>query len=152
MSKKKKKKKQKKNKGGDFLSVLPVTTTKSKKKLHKKFDDVLDDIECYRIQLAEADKKSRKKSRKKINKKTEEFYTDMESIRCRMEMSKEWEKTGFLDNLINVLNQVAPIIRMIAKLVASLLIAFLSIETVKQKIHPETVSKISKVFNLAMSV
>ena len=154
MRKKKKKKKQRKSIGGecDYLLALAEPHQKGKKKLTKSFNDVLDDIECYRIQLAEADKKSRKESKKKINKRTEEFYTDMESIRCRMNMAKSWETSGFLDNVMEVLRTVTPIVRMIAKLVASLIIAFLSIKTIQEKIQPGTVSKIGQVFKLAMSV
>ena len=67
-------------------------------------------------------------------------------------MAKEWEKTGFLDRTIGLLQEAAPIIKTIAKLVMALVIAFLSIDAIKSKIKPETVDKLSTVFHLAMSV
>lgn len=151
MSKKKKKKKQK-SQTPDYLANLLVAPVKTKKAMYKDFDGVMKEIECYRVQLAEADKKGRIKGRRKINKKTEEFYTDMESIRCRTKMAKNWEKTGFLDNLINILSQISPLVKLIAKLVCSLIVSFLSIKTVKEKIKPETVDKIGTVFDVAMKV
>lgn len=147
------KKKKKKNKHLKCAEdVMFMAQTSDKKKLGKDFRKALDEIESYRIQLAEADKKASIKERRKINKASEEFYTDMESIKCRAKMAKKWEKTGFLDRTIKLLEQAAPIIKMIAKLIMALLIAFLSIDAVKNKIKPETLNKISKVFHLVMSV
>ena len=144
-----KKKKKKKNKIDD---VMFMAQTNDKQKLSKDFRKALNEIESYRIRLAEADKKAKIKERRKINKASSEFYTDMESIKCRAKMAKEWEKTGFLDRTIQLLEQTAPIIKMVAKLIMALVITFLSIDAVKNKIKPETVNKISKVFHLAMSV
>lgn len=149
MGKKKKKKNKQKNKIDD---VMFMAQTHDKQKLGKDFRKALDEIESYRIRLAEADKKASIKERRKINKASAEFYTDMESIKCRAKMAKEWEKTGFLDRSIKLLEQTAPIIKLIAKLIMALVITFLSIDAVKSRIKPETVNKISKVFHLAMSV
>ena len=144
-----KKKKKKKNKIDD---VIIMAQSNDKQKLGKDFRKALNEIESYRIRLAEADKKAKIKERRKINKASSEFYTDMESIKCRAKMATEWEKTGFLDRTIQLLEQTAPIIKMVAKLIMALVITFLSIDAVKSKIKPETVNKISKVFHLAMSV
>ena len=149
MGKKKKKKNKQKNKIDD---VMFMAQTHDKQKLGKDFRKALDEIESYRIRLAEADKKASIKERRKINKASAEFYTDMESIKCRAKMAKEWEKTGFLDRSIKLLEQTAPIIKLIAKLIMAFVITFLSIDAVKSRIKPETVNKISKVFHLAMSV
>lgn len=149
MGKKKKKKNKQKNQRVDPLFLAQI---EDKKKLNKDFRKALNEIESYRIRLAEADKKADFKGRRKINKKTEEFYTGMESIKARSKMAKEWEKTGFLDRTIGLLQEAAPIIKTIAKLVMALVIAFLSIDAIKSKIKPETVDKLSTVFHLAMSV
>ena len=132
--------------------MIADTQSDDKKKLDKDFRKALTEIESYRIRLAEADKKASLKERRNINKRTEEFYTGMESIKARSKMAKEWEKTGFLDRTITMLEQVAPIIKTLAKLVMGLVITFLSIDAIKTKIKPETVDKLSKIFHLAMSV
>lgn len=148
MGKKKKKNKKKKY----YQNLIADTQSDDKKKLDKDFRKALTEIESYRIRLAEADKKASLKERRNINKRTEEFYTGMESIKARSKMAKEWEKTGFLDRTIMMFEQVAPIIKTLAKLVMGLVIAFLSIDAIKTKIKPETVDKLSKIFHLAMSV
>lgn len=148
MGKKKKKNKKKKY----YQNLIADTQSDDKKKLDKDFRKALTEIESYRIRLAEADKKASLKERRNINKRTEEFYTGMESIKARSKMAKEWEKTGFLDRTIMMLEQVAPIIKTLAKLVMGLVITFLSIDAIKTKIKPETVDKLSKIFHLAMSV
>ena len=148
MGKKKKKNKKKKY----YQNLIADTQRDDKKKLDKDLRKALSEIDSYRIRLAEADKKASLKERRNINKRTEEFYTGMESIKARSKMAKEWEKTGFLDRTIMMFEQVAPIIKTLAKLVMGLVIAFLSIDAIKTKIKPETVDKLSKIFHLAMSV
>ena len=148
MGKKKKKNKKKKY----YQNLIADTQSDDKKKLDKDFRKALTEIESYRIRLAEADKKASLKERRNINKRTEEFYTGMESTKARSKRAKEWEKTGFLDRTITMLEQVAPIIKTLAKLVMGLVITFLSIDAIKTKIKPETVDKLSKIFHLAMSV
>lgn len=148
-----KKKKKKKKHGHRYeMDLFEVAKTSSKKSLSRDFEDALDEIEAYRIQLYEADKKRRKKERRKINKKEGEFYTDMESLKCRKNMARTWEKNGFLDRLIGLLQQVSPIVKSLAKIVMIFIITFLSLDIIKEKINPRTLEKLSRVFNIAMSV
>lgn len=144
------KKKKKKNKELDMFEVN--YSNKSKKKLNKEFKKTIKEIESMRIQLYEADKKSKKKKKKKINKEEAEFYTDMQAIKCRKKMAKKWEKTGFLDHLLELFEESIPIVRSLAKVVASLIVAFLSIEAVKKKISPKTLSKLAKIFDIAVAI
>ncbi|MDE7090060.1 MAG: hypothetical protein K2O54_08070, partial [Prevotella sp.] len=123
-----------------------------KKSTKKKFARAIDDIQTYQMRMYEADKRQNRRDVRKINKKEGEFYTDMESIKCRKKIGKEWEKTGFVDRLIEIIREAAPIIKLIAKLVCSLIISFLSIEAVKRAISPRLLSKISILFDLASAV
>lgn len=152
MSKKKKKNKKLNNREMSIVSNLEALPFESKKSMNKKFENVIKDIEMYRLQLYEADKRSRRKERKKINKHEAEFYTSMEGLKCRKNMAKKWEKNGFLDKVISVLQQTVPIIATIAKIVGFLIISFLSIDAVKAAIKPKTLRKISNVFDIAMSI
>ena len=126
---------------------------KSKKALKKDFVNTIDEIESYRIRLYEADKKGKKrKKRKEITKEEKEFFTNMEGLKERQKISKDWEKNGFLDRMIHLLKEAAPLIKTIGKLLASLILAFLSMESIKEKIKPETLSKLSTLFNVAVSL
>lgn len=145
-------KKHKKHKSGQSDILLNVNS-KSKKKLNKDFKKALDEIESYRVQMYEADKKSAKRAdRKKINKEEATFFINMDSIKCRKKISKKWEKSGFMDHLISLLNEVSPFVQLLAKALASLITLFLSIPFVKEHISPSMVSKLTTVFDLAMAM
>ena len=142
MSKKKKKKK-------DFDSG----DKKSKKKMKKSFEDAVKEVEAAQMRIYEADKKSVKgKERRSINQKQYQFYSDMESIKTRKTLADEWEKNNFLDRMLEILKESAPIIRGLARIVAGLIISFLSIETIKNNINPSTLSKMKILFDVAMAV
>lgn len=149
---KKKKKKNKHKYEYSGCDIFEMASGSSRKRLSREFDDALEEIEAYRIQLYEADKKRKKKERRKINKREGEFYTDMESLRCREKMAKTWQKNGFLDRIILLLQKVSPIVKTLAKLVMAFIITFLSLDVIKERIKPETLNKLAKVFNIAMSV
>lgn len=132
----------------DYLNLK----SRSKKQLRREFNEAIDDIESYRIQLFEADKRANRHEKKKINKKEKEFYTSMESIKCRQKMAKKWRKTGFLETIISLLQTASPFIKLLAKGVCMLITAFLSIESVAMYISPETISKLSKIFDIACCI
>lgn len=154
MGKKKNKKKKKNNEFvySGYANGFIELSQKDKKGLNKEFKRAIKDIESMQIKLMEADKKQDKKNKKKINKKEQEFYTSMSSIKARQKMGKKWEETGFLDKMIGLLQQAVPIIKILAKSLCCLLITFLSIDAIKQSISPDLLSKIMKVFNIAMAV
>ena len=151
-----KKKKKKKNKsailGNEVLDNL--VDKKSKKSLNKDFKHTLNEIQQYQMELYEADKKSNKKlkNKKKINKKEYSFYTDMESIKKRKKMAKDWEKSGFLDRILDMIENASPFIKLIAKALCMLIITFLSLDVIKKKISPTVLSKITKVFDIAIAL
>lgn len=150
MSKKKHKKKHQK---GDYKNgIFDVSAGKSKKDLNKDFKRTLKDIEEMQISLYEADKKQNRKERKKINKKEAEFYTGMSSIKCRKKIAKKWEKRGFLDYVIELLHQISPLVQILAKAVCVLIISFLSVDAIKLAISPNTLNKLAKLFDIAISV
>lgn len=152
---KKKKHKKKHNNDSKYINSLNgilESSSKSKKDLQKEFKHALKDIERMQIELFEADKKQNRKNKKKINKKEKEFYTSMSSLKTRKKMCKEWEETGFLDKMFELLKEAAPIIKIIAKALCVLLITFLSVDAIKAKISPEALAKITKVFDFAMCI
>ena len=127
---------------------------KPKKKMNKEFHRVLDEIEDYRIRMYEADKRSsrNRKDRKRINKEEAEFFINMDSIKCRKKISKKWQKTGFIDRIIELLNEASPFIKLLARAIASLITLFLSTPMIKEHISPKVISALSKVFDIAMAM
>lgn len=150
---KKKKKKQKKYQSNYQRVLFNITDDTSKKRLRKDFNSAIDEIEEYQLTLDEIDKlHGDKKKRKEINRKQRDFYTQMEAIKARKKMMKKWENDGFLDRLVNVLNDVIPAIRKVAKAVMLLILSFMSIDAIKRFISPETLNKLATVYRLAMAI
>lgn len=147
------KKKKKKKKRTEDVNIFGYSNTKSKKKMKKEFQKALDEIEDMRISMYESDKKkSKRKDRKKINKDEAVFYTDMNSIKCRKKIAKKWEKDGFFDSMIVLLQEISPFVQLLAKALASLITLFLAVPYIKEHISSGMLSKITKVFDLAMAV
>ena len=102
--------------------------------------------------MFEADKRSKTKSRRAINLEAQSFYTNMDSIKCRKKIAKEWEKNGFLDRVLDLINESAPFVKTLAKLVATLIITFLSFDCIKKAISPKMLKKLAMVFDIAMCI
>jgi hypothetical protein len=141
MSKKKKKKKDKKKKG-IFHEV--------DKSLSSSYESILDEIEEMQMRLDKADRKAKKKQ-EKMNKGVQ-FYTNEKAIRARKKMVDDWDKTDFLGRLETTLKQISPIISIIARLVVALILAFLSIDAIKETISPKTLRTLDKIYSMSMSM
>ena len=152
MSKKKRTKKGVNKVQKDYEYLMKYSNDRSKKSLNDDFRKALKDIEKMQLTMYEVDKKYNSKNRRKINKEEEEFYTSIESIKHRRKLAKRWEKQGFLDNMVELLKQVSPLIQMLAKALATLIVTFLSIDGIKRVISPNTLEKITHVFDIAMAI
>lgn len=140
-----KKKKKKTNAEKPFLYQIDKT-------LNGTYEDIMNEISemQYQINLAEA--KARKKARIK-SKRNPKFY-NTENIRkeAREQVVASMESTNFLDRITFVLNDIAPVIVILARLVASLILSILSFTSVKLNIKPETLQKLNAIYTKAMSI
>jgi hypothetical protein len=143
MAKKKKKGKKKKN-----ISMLKEIDST----LNGTYEELMQEIEMMQLKLNYADSKARKIAKKK-GKKNPKYY-NYEKLRkeAREEIVKEMEGNNFLDRALNILNDVAPIITIIARLIASVILAILSITSVKVNIKPDTLNKMDTVYKKAMAI
>lgn len=142
MSKKKKKSEEKKS-----ISILKEID----KSLTGTYDDLVEEIQDMQYRLNIADQKARKKAKKHV-KKGKEFcdYTKLRK-QAREEVIGTMEGNNFLDRITKVLTDLSPIVILIARLVASLILAILSLDIVKVNIKPETLLKMKGVYEKAMS-
>lgn len=136
----KKKKGKKKNNG--ILYTVDMS-------LNSQYEGIKDEIEFLQEELKRADKKGKKKAKKKMKKGG--FYPYQYEIEAREKVLKKMEKTDLLNRTQTCLNELKPICIIIARLIAALILAILSIDAVKSVIKPETLSKMSKVYEIAMS-
>ena len=118
----------------------------------KTYDNIIQEIEDMQLQLYIADQKARKKAKKKMRKDPNYFKNSEERMKARREIIETMEGKNFFDRIEKVLKDIAPIVVLISRLVASLILSILSLDVVKMNIKPETLGKMKNVYQLAVSV
>ena len=123
------------------------------KRLNGTYDDLMKEIEDMQLRLNFADQKARKKA-KKMSKRKSKNPVDLENLRkeARMEVIGKMESNNFLDRVMNILNDISPIIVVIGRLIASLILAILSLDCVKINIKPKTLETMKAVYNKAIAI
>ena len=62
------------------------------------------------------------------------------------------ENTGFIDRIIKCFDEISPIVKLISRLVAALIVAILSVSQIKGRINKNTLNKLQNIYEFAMSV
>lgn len=121
--------------------------------LDASYEDLMKEIEEMQYQIYLADEKARKQAKKKKKKdKGYEFnYTELQK-QARREVVSKMEGNNFLDRVMKFIEDITPIVISISRLVASLIVCILSIDTVKASIKPDTLKKMNTVYTKAMSI
>ena len=146
MSKKKKTKKKQK-------SILSLTEIDSS--LNGSYESLIEEIQEFQLKLNIADAKAMEKQRKKMLRQDMgviPYYVSKDKVKAREKLIKEMEKTNFLGRLEETFKNLVPCIVLIARLVAALIIAILSVEPIKKVIKPSTLNHLTKVYNVAMAI
>lgn len=138
------KNKTKHQKSPSFLSSIDNNLKDS----HKK---IMSEITEYQIILEASDKKARKKAKKKSNKRRGITY-EMLQRDAREKIIKDMEGDNFFDRLSSILSDIGPLIILISRLVAGLILSILSITSVKVNINPDTLIKMNTLFEKAMTI
>lgn len=128
--------------------------------MNETYDDLTYEIRTLQTKLymadREAEKKIRKRKKKNKYKRGEDFKfdSDIKEIRrkAREEVLRDMEGTNLLDRVRGVLNDLVPIVVVVARLVASLILSILSLDFVKVNIKPTTLNKLNGVYQKAMSI
>lgn len=140
-----KKKKKKSTKSISILEEIDKTLTGT-------YEDLVEEIQDMQYKLNIADQKARKKAKKRT--KNGKEFCDYSKLRkqAREEVINSMEGNNFLDRIRKILDDVAPIVVVIGRLVASLILAILSLDIVKINIKPETLQKMKSVYETAMAL
>ena len=134
----KKKKKDKAN--GVFLKDID-------KSINKSYDGIIEEISMYQSMLKTYDRKARKRSsiRKGIT-------YDMLRREGRMNILRDIEDSNILARIQNIFNDLVPVVILIARLVASLILSILSIPAVKVHISEGTLTLLTSIYQKAMEI
>lgn len=137
----------KKHKGKEEVPIL----YRIDNSLDKKYENVLKEIEVMKAEIEKADRKGKKLAKKKL-KKNNDFYQLSYEIKKRKEVVENMERKNLFDKIEAAIKGIRPICVLIARLVAALIVAILSLDAIKKYISPKTVKKLSSLYNLAMQV
>lgn len=120
--------------------------------LDKTYTNIIEEVQDLQYQLNMADQKARKKAKKKIKENPNYFDTSIERLEARKEVVKKIEGDNLLDKIQSLFKDMVPIVLVISRLVASLILAILSLDIVKTHINPQTLLKMQKIYQLTTSI
>lgn len=137
----------KKNKKRKISILSEIDTT-----LNNTYDNIIEEVQDMQLQLFEAEEKARKKAKKKIKKDPNYFGNSEERLNARKEIIQRIEGDSLLERIERSFKDIAPIVIIIARLVASFILAILSFEPIKLHIRPETLRKLQSVYETALRI
>lgn len=143
MAKKNKKHKSTNHKGGMLLSV--------DESMNQQYQNIIADIEDIQYEIYLEDKKANKKMRKKVKKGKGGFYNSA-SVSVREKAVKKLKKKGILDFVLDIIEDIKPIVIVIARLIGALICSILSLDIVKEHIGAKTLHKMQKIYKTCMSI
>ena len=150
---KKKKKKKKKSNDWSYKDDEEGLLDRIDKNIYSQYTDMVNNIKEIQYRIDEADKKFINRNKEKALRNNDYCVPPvMERLEIRKKATEELESRGIIDTVIQIIKDLIPIARIIARLLASLIVAILSIDRVKLFIKPSTMEKMDKVMNFAMSV
>lgn len=142
MAKKKQKKKNKKK--STIISMVDSS-------LNSKKDTIIKEIEDLQNSLSQVDIALYKKGKKKNNPKWTKTVEEKKRA-IRVEIVQKMEGSNLLDRIISIITSVAPIVVLVARLIAALILSILSIPSVKVMIKPKTLKTLNMVYDKAMKI
>ena len=126
------------------------------KEMRKTYKNILKDIKVMQEDLFNEDMKALKRAKKKAkgDKKKEKYYyhNDYKRKMRRLEKMKEIEGSDLLDRIIYNADESVTILKIIARLVAALVLAILSVEGIRFSMSDSTLRKMTKIYEIGMNV
>ena len=141
---KKKKKYQSTNQKGGLLNNVDES-------MNRQYQNIIADIEDIQYEIYLEDMKANKKMRKKMKKGKGGFYNSA-SISVREKAVKKLKNKGILDFILDIIEDIKPIVIVIARLIGALICSILSLDIVKEHIGGKTLKKMQKIYKTCMSI
>lgn len=147
----KKKKKAKKLSKQDIKQLKKID-----KQVDKNYKKLIGEVKLIKEDLYNTDKAAKKKAMKKAKgdkKLYKKYYKeDKKRIQKRMQVIREMESFDLATNLDDSLSNLSYCVVLLSKLVMSLIVTVLSIDSVKYNASEETLSKLQNVYTVARNI
>lgn len=142
-------KKKKKKKHESVLDTLDY-------EIEQQYADIIRDIEEIQYEVYLADKKQKKKNKKKAKKKYGRsdagFLIESGDVKSRINAVYKLTDETFSERLLSTLNDIKPIVVIIARLTCALICAILSIDAVKANLTMSSLDMINKIYTTCLSI
>lgn len=149
MSKKKKNNKNKKTQKSIML-LSEIDTS-----LNGTYGSLIEEIQEIQLRINIADAKAMEKQRKKMIRADMgviPYYVSKDKVKVREKALKQMEKSNFFGRVEDTFKKLVPCVILIARLVAALIVAILSIEPIKQIISPALLKRMNSIYTTAMAI
>lgn len=124
------------------------------KDMDKKHKEIIREIQDMQDRINLADVKATKKIKKKLRKDmgVVPYYMCPERVTARESVLKDMERTQFLDRIEAVLIGLVPIIVLIARLVANLILSIFAFDPIRNILKPDTIKRLDHIYDIAMAI
>lgn len=119
--------------------------------LNKQFEEIVRDIEELQFQIDKADRKKAKKAKKKMKKGKVMFY-DPKSKKARIRAANHITSEEVFGSIMNFLRDTKPIVVLLARLVAAIILAILSLDVVKRHISKQALGRMREMFDACVGI
>ena len=117
-----------------------------------QYRDIREDLDDFQYQLMVADRKDKKKYKKKMKKGKKYKYGNSKAERVMEKRKNSVYSGSMMDDFLDTLNDLRPVITMTGRCTAVLLLAVLSMKSVKVNASKNTLKKIDKLFEFGMKL
>lgn len=117
-----------------------------------QYRDIREDLDDFQYQLMVADRKDKKKYKKKMKKGKKYKYGNSKAERVMEKRKNSVYSGSMMDDFLDTLNDLRPVITMTGRCTAVLLLAVLSMKSVKVNASKNTLKKIDKIFEFGMKL
>ncbi len=129
---------------------------KMDKQVNKDYKKLIGEVRLIKEDLYNVDKAAKKKAMKKAKgdkKLYKKYYKeDKKRLMKRMEVIEEMESFDLATNLDNSLNNISYCVVLFSKLVMSIIVTILSIDSVKYNASEETLEKMQSIYAVARNI
>ena len=126
------------------------------KDMKDTYKSILKDIKVVHEELYTTDMKAKKRAKKKAkgDKKKEKYlyHNDYDRKMKRLQKVKELEGSDLFDRVLYNIDESGAIVKIIARLLAALILSILSIEGLRYTLDDSTMRKMTKLYELSMKV
>lgn len=144
MSKKKHKNKKHEKKEERYLTMDDVIT--------EKHDEAIEEIMKLKKKIKKKDKKVKKKTKKSYNGILSKYSPTAEMEKVRLDAYKHMKKIDLLGTIEELFKNAGPIIKTIARLVASLITLFFQCKTIRELVPMKFLAKMERIYQFAMAI